>query len=300
MCRRLATDDAVRPIVRDVRWDTPIRLLGGLHWLALADGLDPWQSTHEVLVEKREWLARFVAEQGVQTNEVGRCFALLPAFLELGRLCGRARRLDLVELGPSAGLNLVFDRYGYRYRNGEWGDAGSGVVLANEERRPVPVALLAGTLSVGRRRGIDLNPVDLNSDDGVRTLTCFVWADQRARLEQLERAIALARAHPPELLRGDYVDLLPRVLADRDDDALTVVFQTVSTQYLPRERYAELRSLLREAAAHAPLGWISTQRHDEESGDLDGFALEVALWPSHEPRVVAHMGYHGEWLDYLA
>ena len=251
-----------------------------------------------MLLERRDWLARFVAEQDVQTNEVGRCSALLPAFLEVARIAGR--RLDLLELGPSAGLNLVFDRYRYRYRNGDWGDPASEVVLTADERTPVPGPLLERTLEIGRRRGIDLNPVDVTTEDGLRTLMCFIWADQRVRLERVKRAAAVARRSPPELIRGDYVDELPRALAERDSHALTVVFQTASTQYLARERYAELRAILAEAASDTPLAWVSTQRHDEEVGEFTGYALEVAVLPEHEPRIVAYMGYHGEWLDYVA
>lgn len=233
----------------------------------------------------------------MQTNEVGRCFALLPAFLELARRSGR--RIDLLELGPSAGLNLLVDRYGYRYRNGAWGPGDAAVVLTGEERGPVPADLLAGALPIGRRRGIDLHPVDVTTDEGVRLLTSFVWADQWHRLERLRRAIEVARADPPELVRGDYVELLPQLLAERDTDALTVVFQTASTQYLDRERYDRVRGALQDASAAGPLGWVSTQRYDEEAETGAGYPLEVALWPEHEGRVVARMGYHGEWLDYF-
>ncbi len=272
-------------------------MLGGLHYLALGDGIDPWSRTRETLAEHRDWLARFVAEQDVQTNEVGRCFALLPAFLDLARTSGR--RLDLLELGPSAGLNLLLDRYGYRYRNGAWGTSGAAVVLTGDERRPVPAELLAHDLPIGRRRGIDLNPVDVTTEEGVRLLTSFVWADQWYRLERLRRAIDVALRDPPEVVRGDYVEVLPRLLAERDRDALTVVFQTASTQYLDRDRYDRVRAALRAASADGPLGWVSTQRYDEEAETGSGYPLEVAVWPEHEARVVARMGYHGEWLDYL-
>jgi len=275
----------------------PIRILGGLHYLALSDGIDPWSAPHEVVAQHRDWLERFVAEHDVQTNEVQRCFALLPAFLELARAGGR--RLDLLELGPSAGLNLLFDRYGYRYRNGIWGPADAAVVLAGEERGAVPGQLLAVEADIGRRQGVDLNPVDVTTDEGVRLLTSFVWADQWHRLERLRRAIAVLRADPPELIRGDYVELLPQLLADRDPDGLTVVFQTASTLYLDRERYDQVRTTLRDAARAAPLGWISMQRWDEEDEAGDGPPLEVALWPERDVRVVARMGPHGEWLDYF-
>jgi hypothetical protein len=267
-----------------------------LHYLALGDGSDPWSSLHEVLADQREWLARFVAEQDVQTNEVGRCFALLPAFIELARW--GERRLDLLELGPSAGLNLVFDRYRYRYRCGTWGPSDSPVTLGAEERGAVPAELLEERVDVGRRRGVDLNPVDVTTDEGVRLLSSFVWADQWSRLERLRRTIDIVCADPPELVRGDYVELLPRLLADRDPEGLTVVFQTASTQYLTRERYDELRRVLVDASRDAPLGWISTQRHDEEEARSQGYAIELALWPERAPHVVAHMGYHGEWLDW--
>ena len=274
----------------------PIRLLGGLHYLALGDGIDPWTATHETIAEHRQWLSRFVAEQDVQTNEVGRCFALLPAFLGLARASGR--RVDLLELGPSAGLNLLVDRYGYRYRNGVWG-AMDAIVLSGAELGRVPADLLAVELQVGRRRGIDLNPVDVSTDEGVRLLTSFVWADQWHRLERLRRAIDVARREPPELLHGDYVELLPELLAERDRDALTIVFQTASTQYIEAERYQRVRDALRAAAEDGPLGWVSTQRFDEEDERGAGYPLEVALWPRHDARVVARMGYHGEWLDYF-
>ncbi len=57
-------------------------------------------------------------EQEVQTNEVQRSWALLPAFLSLAD----GRPFDLLELGPSAGLNLLWDRYAYRVLVGDVGE----------------------------------------------------------------------------------------------------------------------------------------------------------------------------------
>jgi hypothetical protein len=277
----------VRPLAPDDRWDLPIRVLGGIHHLVLDGRLRgwSWDAVQEALETEHEWLGCFVAEQPVQTNEVQRCWALLPAFLSLGD--GRA--LELIELGASAGLNLVWDRYRYAYAGGTWGDG--ALTLAGEERAPVPAGLLARRPAVVRRRGIDLHPLDPAREEDVRLLECFVWPDVAERVERLRTALAIAAADPPEILAGDYVDLLPALLADRDPDARTVVFQTVSTVYLDADRYAELRRIVDAA----DVDWISTRRFSEEETGLEGgFELEVGK------RLVARMGYHGQWLEWRA
>ena len=273
----------------------PLRILGGVHYLALRDGVDPWDDAPAFIAEHRDWLARFVAEHGVQTNEVRRCWALLPAFLSLAD-----RPLDLIELGSSAGLNLVWDRYRYRYVQGDWGARNAPLELTGEERGArVPGELVSRRVEVRRRRGIDLDPVDVTTDDGRRLLECFVWPDQRERLERLRRAIEALLDDPPELVRGDYVDVLPGLLSDRDPAALTVVFQTASTGYLSREAYAELRNVITRAAAQEPLAWISTRRlHERDTERDDGYELELAVRPQ-PTRLVAQMGFHGQWLEWL-
>ena len=194
-----------------MRWDLPLRLLAGMHYLALSEVVNPWSDPAGFVEERLPWLARFVSEQEVQTNEVLRSWALLPAFLTVAR---KARLpLALVELGSSAGLNLVWDRYRYRYEAGEWGPLRADFVLAGEEHRPVPADLLRTEVSVVRRVGIDRSPIDVTTEGRALLLQSFVWADQIERVERLRWAIADLRLDPPELVRGDFVDLLPEDLA---------------------------------------------------------------------------------------
>jgi hypothetical protein len=98
-------------------------------------------------------------------------------------------------------------------------------------------------------------------------------------------------------VRGDYVELLPSVLAERDKEALTVVFQTASTGYIGAERRAELRALLEDAGREGPLGWASTRAVEELEEDRhDSYELEVALWPGGERRFLLRCDFHGNWL----
>jgi hypothetical protein len=299
LARRCASEPLVDELFDELSWDVPLRLFGGVHYLELA-GIEPyalsgdWNDFRSALEARSDFLARFVREQAVQTNEVQRCFALLPAFLVLAAEHG-AEALDLVELGPSAGLNLLWDRYAYAYRAGRWGS--SELLLRGVEYVPVPHGVLARRPAVRRRLGIDLNPVDVTSDHGARLLHAFIWPGRVERAQRLRRAIAILRREPPTLVRGDYVELLPAVLAERDEDALTVVFQTASTGYIGREKRAELRALLEEAGGAGPLGWVSTRAVEELEEDRhDSYELEVGLWPGGERRFLLRCDFHGNWI----
>jgi hypothetical protein len=287
----------VREILDDARWDRPLQLLGGLHYLALSEGLDPWSDPVPVLEQRRDWLRRFVQSQGVQTNEVQRSWLLLPCFLEVACRAG-VETLDLIELGPSAGLNLVWDRYRYRYELGRWGDDEAALELSGEERRPVPRELLRIVPSVRRRRGIDLSPLDVTRPGDTLLLKSFVWADQQERLERLDRAVATLRAEPPELEQGDIVERVPQLLADRLPGALTVVFQTAVRSYLGQERWKQLLTVLDDAGRQFPLGLVSVSR--PAPGEDRYWGLWVRLWPDGEKHLLAHAGFHGQWLEWLA
>jgi hypothetical protein len=270
----------------------PLRLLGGLHYLVLA-GRASWDAVAEALREEAAFLRGFVAEQGVQTNEVQRSWVLLPLFLRVAERMAAAT-LDLVELGPSAGLNLVWDRYGYRYSAGSWGGRDAALVLTGEERTPVPSHLLRRVPRVGRRVGIDRAPVDVTTDEGARLLTSFVWADQSRRIERLRLAIDALRRDPPELVRGDGVELLPEVLARRRDGALTVVFQTAVLGYVGDDGRRRIREALETAGSSAPLAFVSAGR---PRGDDRAWGLRITYWPGGEREFAGHADYHGGWLD---
>jgi hypothetical protein len=254
-------------------------------------GRASWDDVDGALDREGEFLTRFIREQGVQTNEVRRAWALLPGFLSAG-----AERVDLVELGASAGLLLAADRYDYRYQEGSWGPGSGALVLDGDDRGGPPAELLERRLVIERRIGLDLEPVALD-DHGARLLEAFVWPDQPERIDRLRRAIAVARTCELDLRRGDYVDLLPAVLAERRDEALMVVFHSVSSTYVSEQRYAELVSALSRAATEGPLAWVSLEgpRHDPDYG---GVALDVTVWPERGPRRLAKADFHAAWLEW--
>ena len=297
LARSLEDDPVVESLVGDHEqsWEAPLRLFGGVHYLELSGMVQhPWAKLRGVLEANREWLARFVAEQPIQTNEVQRCWGLLPGFLTVGD----ERPVDLVELGPSGGLNLYWDRYAYRYGDERWGDLGAGLELSGSAEGGPPRDLLQKEVEVGRRIGIDRRPVDVTTDHGARLLEAFVWADQTDRLDRVRRAIEIARQDPPRLLDGDYVEVLPALLAERDLDILTVVYHSVSTVYLRQEERDRLEEILVAEGHRGSLARISYEI-DRETPTFYGFALDVETWPDGRRRL-ARLDGHANTMDWVS
>jgi hypothetical protein len=225
---------------------------------------------------------------------VQRCWGLLPGFLR----AADGRIVDLIELGPSGGLNLFWDRYAYRYGEERWGDVRAPLELSGSAEGGPPRELLAMRVEVGRRIGIDRRPVDVTTDHGARLLEAFVWADQTERLERVRRAIEIARRDPPRLLEGDYVEVLPALLAERDLDRLTVVYHSVSTVYLHSEERELLDGILTKEGSRGSLARLSYEV-DRDTPTFHGFALDLDVWPGGRTRL-ARLDGHANSLEWIA
>jgi hypothetical protein len=257
-----------------------LQLLSGLHYLVLA-GRASWDDVGAALRDEAEFLREWVATERVQTNEPRRCWWLVPCFLEVARR-NACDVFDCVELGCSAGLNLLWDRYGYTYREGSAG--GGPPVFDGEERgRPVPVGPLPRARS---RMGVDLAPPDLRTEEGVLLLKSFVWAGQEQRLVDLDEAIEVWRRDPPEIVVGDLVEELPGLLERGSDGAVLLVWETAALGYLPEERREEALALL----ADGDCVFVRTGQPQDKSHDYYG------LYVGEDE--VAHAEFHGAWIEW--
>jgi hypothetical protein len=253
----------------------PLRFLGAIHRLVLegalpelaqyypsaggiADADAAWIAMIAVL-ERHGELIRNRIPANVQTNEVGRCAALLPGFREVVRATGLPLRL--LEIGCSAGLNLRFDHL-----------------------------LDYPDLSIVERRGCDLNPIALD-EDGRLTLLSFVWPDQAKRFAELSRAIEIARRVPATIERADAIEWIGPQLANRGHGTATVVFHSVVWPYLTQEQRDRFSQIMQEhgerATADAPIAWLSMEPGGEEA------QVDLTIWPGGVRRTVATSSFHG-------
>ncbi|HEU5376959.1 MAG TPA: DUF2332 domain-containing protein, partial [Ktedonobacteraceae bacterium] len=156
-------------------------------------------------------LRELLSSSRLQTNEVRRCANLLPAF-ELVFQRGNRQPLALIEIGASAGLNLNWFRYGYRYGEYVVGNLHASVQISCQISGQALPSLPRILPQVAQCQGIELFPLDVTNEYDVRWLRSCIWPEERERYDLLDAALALARQYPPQILRGDACEFLPEIL----------------------------------------------------------------------------------------
>ena len=240
--------------------------------------------------EVREWLGR-----PPQTNEVGRAGALMGGLLHLRhRLPVR-----LFEIGSSAGLNLLADRFAYGDSSGRiFGDPTSAVHLADAWRGR-PLEPWPG-LEVVERLGSDVMPVDVRTTEGRLTLTAYVWPDQRERLERLRGALAVAQETPAEVRRSAARDFVGGL--GLRAGAVTVLWHSVMWQYLDddeqRDVTAAVDRLGADAADEAPFAHLVLEPLRRTPDSEHEFLVVLTEWPTGERRVLGTSRGHGVPTDW--
>jgi hypothetical protein len=257
---------------------------------------DPYPRFRVFCLEHREKVLELISTRLVQTNEVRRCGCLLPAFTQVAQHA-QGRPLALVEIGASAGLNLLWDRYGYDYGEGRHcGDSRSPVQIACRLRDVQQPMLPVVLPTVGMRVGLDLNPIDVRDPNAALWLRALVWPDERGRAELLRQAIQVAQHDPPRLLAGNALDLLPEALATVPNDQTLCVFHTHTMNQFPSEARARLWALVADQAAARDLYRISIEWLGEAHPRLELMSFAGGVLTE---QLLAYCGSHGEWLEWL-
>lgn len=255
---------------------------GSPRWPAL------WDEFVQVVQQNFTEIRSRLGEQ-VQTNEVNRCAALLGGFVQIA---ARTRLpLRILEIGSSAGLNQMWDRY--LYRDGEthyWGPQDSPVQIACAwHGRPQHLDV---AVRISERIGCDIAPIDVCDDRETHKIESFIWPDQIERLRQLRAAIAIARCDPPRIDSASASEWLATCLSQLRTGVASVIFHSTMWWYMPEtEREAVTRTIQAagsKASAAAPVAWLQMEVRGRPDADL-----LLRLWPGGEEVLLARANPHG-------
>jgi hypothetical protein len=284
-------------------------LLGGDR---AADDGDPLAALADLIGTHRDQITHLCATRQTQTNEAARSTLLRPAFGRAAELAA-GRALALIELGTSAGLLLVPDRYAHTYRRADGTSTtyGAGALELTAELRsqawPAPAAI---DLPIASRTGIDLNPIRWDAPDAVTWLRSCIWPEHVERAARLDAALVEVAAAVPEFIAGDIVAELPVALARAEEASVPVVFASHAVCYLDDDGRADLVRLVDSVGRTRDMVLILNESAPNMSqmfapsvpATAAGARTHVTIisWLDGVPsvEVQAEGGAHGIWLDF--
>jgi hypothetical protein len=233
-----------------------------------------------------------------QTNEAGRSSNYVAALLWLAGE-GLPPRFECLEIGASAGINLMIDRYGYDLGGVKTGPEDAAMHLAPEWRGPPPPDCPIAFESL---RGCDVAPVDLADPRQALRLRAYAWQEHRVRFERLDAAIAAAKASPPDLVPMNAADFVEQELSKAQSAGTTrVLMHSIVWQYVPVDQQRRVTAAMEgygsRATTDRPLAWIAL----EADRTVLAHALKIRMWPGRgEWALLAASHAHGAWIDWRA
>lgn len=288
----------------------PLRIAGGLHALHLSGtepGLGPVYAGTAVIdmVERVEQALR-VHDKALhryldgppQTNEAGRSWAFAAAMLWLVER-GCPKDFALFELGSSAGINLMMDRYRYDLGGVSAGPEEAAMRIAPDWRGSPPPNRAFRIVSA---EGCDVVPVDLNDPAQALRLRAYIWPELTERFARFDAAVEAASHRPPAIARMRAGDFVAQVLARTSRPGVTrMIMHSVVWQYLAAEERKEITAAIETAGAGAsaetPLAWVML----EANRDTHRHELTLRWWPGGpEPVKLATAHPHGSWVEWAA
>ncbi len=234
-----------------------------------------------------------------QTNEIGRSNALFPGLAVALR--GEDRPVRLLEIGSSAGLNLMLDRYSYRTDVWSWEGTEGAPVLEPIWTGPAPA--MPSAVDIVSRQGCDASPMDVLDPEARERLLSFVWADQLDRYERVKKAIDLVTPDSFTLVQEDAgVWLADRLAEPVPDGVLTVVQHSVMWQYVAPQTQRLIESIFDGAANQAtssrPFAHVA---YEPTVPMKPGRAMQLTVdrWPDGPHGVYAYGHAHGSQVEWL-
>lgn len=316
LCFRTADDKQLLQIVQAIPDGQPIPnlFLGAIHYLLLAGAehelaafyrscrTAPKPHQHafpafrDFCVANEAAIRDLMAHRRVQTNEVRRCAYLLPAFSYVARKAG-SRPLALIDVGTSAGLNLIWDRYAYDYGTGQLlGSTDARVRIPSELKGNQQPPLPDQPSAIAYRVGVDLHIPDVANPTEALWLRSLIWPDQPERMDLLIAAIEELRTEPPNLLEGDAFDLLPKLIRETPGEATVCIFHCHTLNQFSETQREEFRGLLADTSRQRPVVQLSAEWIFTPSPELRLFH-----WSGGKSRSehLANVDHHGRWIEWL-
>lgn len=309
---RIAADDELLRIGSHARPGQPVPnlLFGAVQFLLLAGADHELRRYYDGLVEEpgdirqsfppfMDFCLKYAGDivpllktKIVQTNEVRRCAYLYPSFCLIYEKIRKP--LALIEIGTSAGLQLIWDQYGYTYGTGDaYGNPAGKVKIAATIHGDACPPMLPQSPPVAARIGVDLHINRLSDPEDYRWLRALIWPGHRDRVELFDEAARCLAGQPLQLIEGDGIERLPSLAAAISDDAAICVFHTHVANQMPPEAKRRLERQIKEIGSRRDLFHLYNNMWDAN------LHLDEYIGGMERRATLAETDGHGGWFRWI-
>lgn len=289
----------------------PNMLLGSVHHLLLNGTSHPLASYYPNLVEEtcdingafrhflnfcrkyRREIIKLLQTKLVQTNEVRRCSYLFPIFTYIYEQVKQP--LALIEIGTSAGFQLLWDKYSYSYTNTSnviYGAQYSPVhITAHIKGEHVPY-LRKTPPPVSDRIGLDLHINDVANREDYLWLLSLIWPEHDERRELFKQAANCMKEEDLQLIEGDGIKCLKHLAKDIPSSSAICVFHTHVANQFSEGQKRQLIHSVQTIGQSRPIFHIYNNMWD---GDLH---LDYIIEGKEYNHTVGQANSHGKWFTW--
>lgn len=193
-------------------------------------------------------ILRQLPQRTVQYTTPLRSNYVLPSLAYVAGIAGEP--LALLEIGCSAGFNLLFDQYAYDYGAlGQLGERNAELVIPCQLRGS---RLQLPTMPrISKRIGLDLNPIDVNDAAACRWLIASTWRAYADQQLYLQTAIALRQRYPLQVIEGDALHTLAPAVAATT--GVLCIFHSCCLYQWPAAQLEQLEAILLSISHTRPI-----------------------------------------------
>lgn len=312
LANRIAADDDLLALCMHAKSGQPVPnlLFAAVHYLLKSDSnhslrdyyaslvptpkdtKDSFSSFKDFCVQYQLEIRRLLENKRVQTNEIRRCAYLYPSFCYIYSITKKP--LALIEIGTSAGLQLLWDKYSYSYNNkaDRYGAPHSYVHITSEMKGTGMSVLYKESPPVAWRVGVDLYVSEVNNPENVKWLEALIWPEHKHRLDLFRKAVQQMQASSVELIEGDGVELLSEIANQAPHNASLCIFHTHVANQMPPEVKQQLLTSIQKVGENRDVFHLYNNIWDAN------LHLDYVIHGKEHKHIIGQTDGHGRWFSW--
>jgi len=266
---------------------------------------DPWdegayEDFRDFVLKNELEIRTILKSRKVQSNVIRRSAVLLPGLIESSATFGGSPFTN-IEIGASAGLTLMWDKFRYKYVDDddsyELGVSTFPWAVETKIEGRFRQGFFDSELNVTRNIGLELAPISITDQDAVDWLRALIWPEHSDNRELFEAALKTPESLELDVRSGDALVGIGPLVSELPDGEPINVYHSHTLNQFSAEMKQTFTQRLADISVERPVNQLGFE------GGKDGFSiLSLRLFRDGKieaDRELAHCEAHGRWIKWV-